>query len=109
MMIPEIHGMDNIQHEDNPKIHGISSATQQIGTKKKGTKDADTRNPIPIVLDVDALLSNSKTEFCLIIIVLRMRLQIKEILSLLSQIQRWGIQNPVQSLCRKNKLMGRVG
>ena len=64
-MILEIHGMDNIQREDNPKILWISSTTQQIGTEKKGTEDADTRNPIPIVSDVDALLSNSKIEIML--------------------------------------------
>nr|POE84813.1 hypothetical protein CFP56_61226 [Quercus suber] len=65
MMTPEIHGMENIQHEDNSKNHGISVATQQIGAEKKGTEDTDTRNSIPIVSDVDAQLSNSKTEVIL--------------------------------------------
>ncbi|KAK4588082.1 hypothetical protein RGQ29_019178 [Quercus rubra] len=44
MMTPKIHGMDNIQHEDNSKNHGISVATQQIEAEKKGTEDVDTRN-----------------------------------------------------------------
>ena len=44
MMAPKIHGMDNIQHEDNSKNHGISVATQQIEAEKKGTEDVDTRN-----------------------------------------------------------------
>ena len=31
IMTTEIHGMDNIQREDNSKNHGISFATQHMG------------------------------------------------------------------------------
>ena len=62
MMTPEIHGMDNTQCEDNSKNYGISFATQQIGTEKKETEVAGTRNSTLTASDVDALVSNSKTE-----------------------------------------------
>nr|POF20880.1 protein suppressor of k(+) transport growth defect 1 [Quercus suber] len=61
-MTPEIHGMDNVQREDNSKNYGISFVTQQIGAEKKETEVANTRNSTLNASDVDALLSNSKTE-----------------------------------------------
>ena len=62
IMTPEIHGMDNTQCEDNSKNYGISFATQQIGTEKKETEVAGTRNSTLTASYVDALVSNSKTE-----------------------------------------------